>query len=144
MGPNQRTGYFAQEIAMSNSLTRDEMEALEQIAKGPKGDRVSACIARNAKRLGGLKYVAYGKDGQLALTDKGKQTLFLNNCIKGLEAVCNDPLTPLSPDVALFLGKKGHIRPIAAGGFEITQKGRESLADIAATSSPAADTVVKT
>jgi hypothetical protein len=128
---------------MSNSLTRDEMEALEQIAKGPKGDRVSACIARNAKRLGGLKYVAYGKDGQLALTEKGKQTLFLNNCIKGLDAVCNYPLTPLTPDVALFLGKKGHIQPLAAGGFEITQKGRESLADIAATTSSAAGPIAK-
>ena len=45
--------------------------------------------------------------------------------------VANDPLAALAPDVATFLGKKGHIvsRP-ASDGFDITQKGRESLADI--------------
>jgi hypothetical protein len=116
---------------MSNSLTTDELDALEQIGRGTKGDRVSACIARNSKRLNGLKYIAAGKNGQLALTEKGRQTLFVDSCIKGLRAVSNDPLTPLDPDVAMFLGKKGHITPIvSSGGFAITQKGRESLADI--------------
>jgi hypothetical protein len=33
--------------------------------------------------------------------------------------------------VALFLGKKSHIVP-ADGGFAVTEKGRESLADIEA------------
>ena len=116
---------------MKDSLSIDEYDALEQISKTARRERPSACVARNTKRLSGLKFVAYGKDGHLAITDKGKQTLFLKNCIDGLRAVANDPLAVLAPDVATFLGKKGHIvsRP-ASDGFDITQKGRESLADI--------------
>jgi hypothetical protein len=34
------------------------------------------------------------------------------------------------PDVALFLGKKSHIAPLEGGGYQVTDKGRESLADI--------------
>jgi hypothetical protein len=116
---------------MDDSLTIDEYDALAQITTARKGERVSACVARNAKRLSGLKFVTHGKDGQLALTDKGIQTLFLKRCIDGLRAIAHDPLTKLDADVATFLSKKGHITPIAsAGGFDITQRGRESLADI--------------
>lgn len=119
---------------MQDRLTIDEFDALDQIGRGARNERPSACVARNAKRLSGLKYVTYGKDGQLAVTEKGKQTLFIKNCIDGLRAISNDPLTTLDTDVAMFLGKKGHITPRAsAGGFDITQRGRESLADIDST-----------
>lgn len=119
---------------MSNGLTKDEYDALGQIARGPARGTETACVARNAKRLSGLKYVTYGKHGQLALTEKGQQTLFVKGCIEGLRAISNDPLAPLAADVALFLGRKGHIAPRAdGGGFDITPRGRESLADIDST-----------
>jgi hypothetical protein len=122
---------FLQETAVDDRLTKDEFEALAQISRAKKGERVSACVARNAKRLAGLKYIAYGKDGQLVLTEKGQQTLFIKRCIDGLRAVADDPLATLDADVAMFLSKKGHIAPRAsADGFDITQRGRESLADI--------------
>lgn len=112
-------------------LTTDEYDALQQIGNGSGQGRPSACVARNAKRLAGLKYVSYQKDGSLALTEKGKQTLFIKMCIDGLRAISTDPLAPLDAGVAIFLGKKGHITANAAtGGFDITQRGRESLADI--------------
>jgi hypothetical protein len=115
---------------MKDSLTIDEFDALTQIRNAPKNARPSACIARNTKRLSGLKFVAYGKDGSLALTEKGQQILFVKNCIDGLRAIAADPLAKLDADVMTFLGKKGHIAGRAEGGFEISQKGRESLADI--------------
>ncbi len=116
---------------MNNDLTKDEYEALTQISKAMGRDRPSACVARNVKRLSGLKFVAYKKDGSLALTDKGRETLFIKKCIDGLRAVAADPLAPLDADVTTFLGKKGHISPDAVtGGFTLTQKGRESLQGI--------------
>ncbi len=119
---------------MNDSLTKDEFDALEQISKMHRGDKASICVARNAKRLSGLKFVAYAKDGHLALTEKGHQTLFVKRCIAGLRAIAQDELAPLDADVATFLGKKGHIAPNASSdGFDITQRGRESLADIDAT-----------
>jgi hypothetical protein len=57
--------------------------------------------------------------------------LFLRRCILGLRAVEADPASTLDADVAMFLGKKSHIVPRAEGGFDISDKGRESLADIA-------------
>ncbi len=117
--------------AMNDALTADEYDALGQIGKGQKQGRASACVARNAKRLSGLKYIAYAKDGSLSLSEKGQQVLFIRNCIDGLRAVSIDPLAPLAKDVATFLGKKGHIAADAAsGGYAITRKGLESLADI--------------
>lgn len=119
---------------MNDALTIDEYDALTQIQKGQQGGRPSACVARNTKRLSGLKYIAYGKSGALALTDKGKQTLFLKNCIDGLRAVCANPAAKLDADVATFLIKKGHVVANAeTGTLDITQRGRESLADIDAT-----------
>jgi hypothetical protein len=115
-------------------LTTDEFDALEQIRKAYRRERPSACVARNTKRLAGLKYVAYERDGHLAITEKGKQALFVKRCIDGLRAVAGDPLTKLDADVATFLGKKGHVTAgPSADGFEITQKGRESLTNIDAT-----------
>jgi predicted transcriptional regulator len=119
---------------MGGDLTTDEFDALAQIVAGIKhGERPSACVARNTKRLLGLKYIEYAKNGQLALTDKGKQTLFIKSCINGLRAIAIDPATVLKSDVQTFLGKKGHIAA-KDGGYEITEKGRECLADIDARS----------
>ncbi|MFT5644805.1 MAG: hypothetical protein ACI83P_002368 [Janthinobacterium sp.] len=115
----------------NEKLTTDEFDALEQIARGTKGERISACVARNSKRLAILKLVNYAKDGRLSITDKAQQTLFVRRCIKGLRAVGDDPHTKLEPDIAYFLGKKAHIIARASGdGHDITEKGRESLADM--------------
>ena len=120
------------ETVMKNEkLTTDEFDALEQIARGIKSERVSACVARNSKRLSGLKLVSYGKDGRLSITDKAQQAMFVRRCIEGLRAVANDPAAKLESDVSYFLGKKAHIVARASGdGHDITEKGRESLADM--------------
>lgn len=121
---------------MDDSLTKDEFEALAQIRQAKKGVRPSACIARNVKRLIGLKYVASSRDGTFSLTEKGQQTLFVKRCIDGLRAVANAAVAAAAPaavdaDVATFLSRKGLIAPKAAGdGFDLTERGRESLADI--------------
>jgi len=121
---------------VEDSLTKDQLDALAQISQSKKNERVSACVARNAKTLTGLKYVTHGKDGHLALTDKGQQTLFVRRCIDGLRAVANDGLAALDADVATFLLKKGHITPRASSpGFDISQRGSESLKDIDSTAS---------
>jgi hypothetical protein len=119
---------------MNDSLTLDEYDALSQIFKGQKGGRPSACVARNTKRLAGLKYIAYGKTGGLTLTDKGRLTLFVKNCIDGLRAVSTNPAAPLDAEVVTFLAKKGLVTLNASTNtLEMTQRGRESLADIDAT-----------
>jgi hypothetical protein len=115
---------------MDDSLTIDEYDALGQIEKGRKPARLSACVARNAKRLSALKYIAYAKDGSLSLTDKAKQALLIKHCIDGLRAVSTDPHAALDSYVVTFLCKKGHIEPQDQGGFTLTQRGRETLADI--------------
>jgi len=114
----------------NEKLTQDEYDALGHIERGAKHDRVNACVGRNAKRLAGLKMVQYSKDGKLALTEKGQQVLFLKRCIGALRAVTADAAAPIDADVALFLGKKSHIVALEGGGFALTDKGRESLADI--------------
>ena len=114
----------------NEKLTTDEYDALGHIERGAAHDKVNACVGRNAKRLSGLKMIQYAKDGRVALTDKGHQVLFLRRCIDGLRAVTADPAEKLDTDVAVFLGKKSHIVPRATGGFDVTDKGRESLADI--------------
>lgn len=116
---------------MSNDLTKDEFDALGQISRKEHRGRPSACVARNTKRLSGIKLIEYHRDGQLVLTEKGKQTLFIYRCIETLRALSLDPQAPVAPDVAIFLGRKGHIVENAVTKvFEITQRGRESLADI--------------
>lgn len=67
---------------MSDDLTRDEFDALGQVSRREHRSRPSACVARNAKRLTGIKLMEYGRDGQLSLTEKGKQTLFIYRCIE--------------------------------------------------------------
>ena len=121
---------------MKDSLSKDEYEALEQIVKLRHGERPSACVARNTKRLSGIKFISFGRDGHLSLTEKGEQTLFLKRCIDGLRAISQDPLAALDKDVATFLNKKAHIAPAESGeGFVVTVRGQESLADIDSTAS---------
>ncbi|KAB8045320.1 hypothetical protein [Janthinobacterium aquaticum] len=115
----------------NEKLTTDEYDALEQVARGIKTERPSACVARNAKRLSGLKLLSYARDGRLSITDKAKEMLFLRRCIMGLRAVSADPLAALDSEVGYFLSKKAHIVARADGaGHDITDKGRDSLADI--------------
>ncbi len=119
--------------AMKNvKLTTDEYDALGHIERGAQHDRVNACVGRNAKRLSGLKLIEYAKDGRVALTENGRQSLFLRRCIGALRALTADPAAVLDADVAMFLGKKNHIVALETGGHGITDKGRESLADIEA------------
>jgi len=119
---------------LNDRLSTDEYDALRQVAEKRKQERVSACVARNTKRLTGLKYMAYGKDKRLALTEKGQQTLFLKRCVDALRAVAAGTATSLDADVAGFLLKKGHIAAGAtADRYDITQRGQESLADMDAT-----------
>lgn len=112
-------------------LTIDELDALEFIRRGARTDRYNACVGRNAKKLAGLKLIQYARNGSVALTDKGAQELFLRRCIAALQALQADPLAPLDADVVQFLGRKSHIAVREEGGFTLTDKGRESLADIA-------------
>ncbi|SEO01015.1 hypothetical protein SAMN05428959_104165 [Duganella sp. CF517] len=115
----------------NEKLTQDEYNALDEVKRGIKGERVSACVGRNTKRLTGIKLFTIAKNGRISLTDKGEEVLFLRRCILGLRAIEADSSSPLDADVAMFLGKKSHIVPRAEGGFELSDKGRESLADIA-------------
>ena len=117
---------------MNNALSRDEYDALAQVTKMARGAKPSACIARNAKKLVGINLLSPRRDGTYALTDKGEEALFVNRCVRGLRAIADDPSIRLDTDVATFLGRKGHIAPSAvAGYFEVTDKGRDCLADIA-------------
>jgi hypothetical protein len=117
-------------------LTTDEYDALDHIRRGAQHDRVNACVGRNAKRLSGLKMIQYGRDGKVAMTDKGMQVLFLRRCIGALQALAADPAAPLEADVAQFLIRKSHVSQLEGGGFAVTDKGRESLADIASQQKP--------
>jgi predicted transcriptional regulator len=117
---------------MNLQLSRDHFEALEQVGALKKGMKPSACIARNGKFLVGNKLLSHHRDGSYTLTDKGREALFVKNCIAGLRAIAADASTPLPADVAAFLGRKSYIVASAsAGHFEITAKGRECLADMA-------------
>jgi hypothetical protein len=121
-----------QDTALNDRLTTDEFDALLQVSHTKKDMRISACVARNAKRLTGLKYFRYGKDGQLTLTDKGQQTLFLKRCVDALRTIAENRPAQLDTDVTTFLLRKGHIVPGALPNrFDLTQRGRESLVDIA-------------
>ncbi|WP_293775460.1 hypothetical protein [uncultured Oxalicibacterium sp.] len=115
---------------MGEELTLDEFSALKQIAAmGWQKTRPSACVARNIKRLTGLKYVSHTK-GMPTLTEKGKQTLFLHQCVEALCQLDANASLPVPPDVATFLERKGHVSGNATDGFVITAKGKECLDDI--------------
>lgn len=116
----------------NEKLSADEYDALKEVSRGLKlGERISACVGRNTKRLAGLKMFSIARNGHITLTEKGQQALFLRRCILGLRAVAAGGDVKLDSDVATFLGKKGHVAP-REGGYDITDKGRESLADIEA------------
>lgn len=118
-------------MAMKNEkFTQDEHDALNEIKRGIKGDRVSACVGRNSKRLSGLKLISIAHNGRISLTEKGEQTIFLRRCVMALRALAEQAGAAIDADVAMFLGKKSHIVERAEGGFEISEKGRESLEDI--------------
>jgi hypothetical protein len=114
----------------NEKLSTDEFNALLEIARGIQG-RPSACVGRNSKRLSGIKLIKFERTGRIILTELGKERLFLRRCVLALKALAEQPGARLEPDVALFLGKKSHIAE-GEGGFVITDKGRESLADIEA------------
>jgi hypothetical protein len=116
----------------NEKLTTDEYNALEFIRGGARSDRVNACVGRNAKRLAGLKMIAYGRDGRVEMTEKGQQVLFLRACVEALTSLAQDPAAPVAGDVAQFLIRKSHIAPREEGGFAVTARGLESLADIQA------------
>jgi Mn-dependent DtxR family transcriptional regulator len=112
-------------------LTGDEYDALDIIRRGAKSDRVNACVGRNAKRLAGLKLIQYAKNGSLSLTEQGVELLFLRRCVQALRALEQDAGASVDADVVQFLGRKSHIAARAEGGYLLTERGRESLADIA-------------
>ena len=114
----------------NEKLTTDEYNALEFIRRGARTDRVKACVGRNAKRLAGLKMIAYARDGRVDLTEKGQQVLFLRACVEAMTSLAQDPLATVAGDVSQFLIRKSHIAPRDEGGFEVTARGLESLADI--------------
>jgi hypothetical protein len=123
---------LAKAVMKNLKLTGDEYDALEFIRRGAPSDRVNPCVGRNAKRLSGLKLAQYARNGSLSLTEQGAELLFLRRCVQALRALEADPMTAIDGDVEQFLGRKSHIAPRAGGGFELTARGRESLADIAA------------
>lgn len=118
----------------NQKLSVDEYDALDEVRRGLKvGERVSACIGRNTKRLSGIKMISIARNGLITITDNGKQALFLRRCILALRAIAAGEAVTMGQDVEVFLGKKSHIVARATGdGFDITEKGRESLADIEA------------
>lgn len=119
---------------MNANLNKDEYEALTQISRGVTRKKMTAIISQNAKHLYGLKLISYKRDGSPFITDKGMEVMFLQRCIDGLRAVSLDPKAKLNPEVKMLLAKKGHIKALEEGGFEVTTKGLESLADIASRS----------
>jgi hypothetical protein len=113
----------------NEKLTGDEYDALEWIRRGT---RTNPCIGRNAKRLSGLKMAQYERNGTLVLTAKGQEVLFLRRCVQALRALDADPFAAIDDDVVQFLSRKSHIASREEGGYTLTARGRESLADIAA------------
>jgi hypothetical protein len=114
----------------NEKLSTDEFNALLEISRGIQG-KPSACVGRNSKRLSGIKLIKFERNGNIILTDAGREQLFLRRCILALRDLAAAPGKVADKDVALFLGKKSHI-VATEDGFAITDKGRESLADIEA------------
>ncbi len=116
---------------MDQPLSRDAFDALEQVSQSKPGDKPSACVARNAKHLAGIKLLVAKRNGSHELTEKGAEVLFIKRCIDGLRAVAADASTRLEGKSAAFLARKGYIvAGSALGIFTVTDKGRECLADI--------------
>ena len=117
---------------MNHHLTKDQFAALAEIRALAKGAKHSACVARNGKHLTGIKLLIHRKDGSYVLTEKGSEALFVKDCIAGLTSLVDGSASKLDAAVATFLGRKGHIVASGTSGkFEITEKGRACLEDIA-------------
>lgn len=112
-------------------LTNDQLAALDEVSRMAKSAKPSACVARNAKHLIGIKLLRHRKDGGFALTESGVEAVFVRSCIAGLRAVAESPDTKLDAAVAAFLGRKGYIATGTSGKTAITDRGRECLLDIA-------------
>ncbi|MEP7156039.1 MAG: hypothetical protein ABI905_09710 [Betaproteobacteria bacterium] len=115
---------------MNQHLSKDEFDALEEISRASKGAKYSACVGRNSKRLVGIKFLAHRKDGSFQLTEKGTEAMFVKKCIAALRALASDPAVRVEDKVGNFLGRKGYAVAATGGQFEITQRGRDCLADI--------------
>lgn len=115
---------------MASRLNADEFDALEQISRGIKRKPVSAFIAQHTKHLYGLKYIASRRDGIPFITDAGKEALFFKHCTDGLRLLASNPNAKLGMDVITLLEKKGHIKAAPEGGFTLTPKAIETLADL--------------
>ena len=124
--------YLSKAVMKNLKLTGDEYDALEWIRRGMQ----NPCVGRNAKRLSGLKLAQYARNGSLGLTEQGTEMLFLRRCVQALRALEADPTAAVDGDVVQFLGRKSHIVARPEGGFDLTARGRESLADIAAQEPP--------
>ncbi len=114
---------------MNKQLSTDEFDALEQISRLSRNVKPGACVNRNAKRLCGIKFASYRKDGQLELTEEGKSVLFSKRCIDGLRAVQSNSAVTLSPEVFAFLSKKSYLET-GSDGLQLSLRGMECLADI--------------
>lgn len=117
---------------MKHKLSKEELEALKEVARGFKTTRLSQKVFKNVKTLTSQKLAAYErKTGILQITDLGRQTLFMTVCIDALRFIKADPLVKVNGEALAFLLRKGHVeeREGEQGCF-ITAKGEESLADI--------------
>ncbi len=115
---------------MNETLSPDELEALVEIGPGPSSKKVTPKVAKHAKHLIALKLITFVRGGRVTITDAGRQTLFLKRCIDGLRKIATNPDALLHQEVLTFLAQKGHVSVRAEGGYSITQKGQETLADI--------------
>ncbi len=115
---------------MNETLSADELEALVEIGPGPSSKKVTPKVAKHAKHLLALKLITFVRDGRVTITDAGRQTLFQKQCIDGLRKIAINPEALLHQEVLTFLARKGHITTREEGGYSITAKGQETLADI--------------
>lgn len=115
---------------MNDTLSPDELEALVEIGPGASSKKVTPKVAKHAKHLLALKLITFVRGGRVTITDSGRQTLFLKRCIDGLRKIATNPEALLHQEVLTFLAKKGHITTRIEGGYSITVKGQETLADI--------------
>ena len=68
--------------------------------------------------------MAHRRDGGFELTELGRQTLFIKQCIDGLRALANGESGVSKPVPATFLGKKGHIEIDEASGSNESDRAR--------------------
>ena len=115
---------------MNKNLSIDEFNALEQISQLTRGAKPSICINRNAKRLCGIKFATYRKDGQLELTQEGRAVLHSKHCLDALRRIAANSSAPISVEIKTFLLKKSYLQQDADNTLSITARGLECLADV--------------